>query len=68
MHVCRPSLADMQKFLGVTKSTIRCIPKEKKKEKCTSELNTIKRSDRPFETAVVDEGRILSLVKRKTSS
>ncbi|XP_011604426.1 male-specific lethal 3 homolog isoform X2 [Takifugu rubripes] len=55
------SLREIAKTLGVAKSTIWYILKKKE---CTGELGNVKRPGRPRKTPKVDDGKILSLVKK----
>ena len=54
-------IREIAKTLGVAKSTVWNILKKKE---CTSELSNTKRPGRPRKTTVVDDRRILSLVKK----
>ena len=54
-------IREMAKTLGVAKSTVWNILKKKER---TSELISTKRPVRPQKTTVVDDRRILSLVKK----
>lgn len=59
------SLREIAKTLGVAKSTIWYILKKKE---CTGELGNVKRPGRPRKTPKVDDGKILSLVKKNNLS
>ena len=54
-------IREIAKTLGVAKSTVWNILKKKERN---GELSNTKRRGRPWKTTVVDDGRILSLVKK----
>ena len=57
-------LREIAESLGVAKSTIWYIFMKKE---CTGELSNTKRPGRPWKTTKVDDGRILSVVKKNPS-
>ncbi len=56
------SITEIAVTLGVAKSTVWYILR--KKTECTGELGNIKRPGRPRRTTVVDDWRILSMIKK----
>ena len=58
-------IREMAKTLGVAKSTVWYILKKKER---TGELSNTKRPGRPQKTTVVDDRRIISLVKKNPST
>ncbi len=56
------SITEIAVTLGVAKSTVWYILR--KKTECTGELSNIKRPGRPRRTTVVDDWRILSMIKK----
>ncbi len=57
-------ISEIAGTLGVIKSTVWYILRKKER---TGELSTIKRPGRPWSTTVVDDRRILSVVKKTLS-
>ncbi len=58
------SIREIAGTLGVAKSTVWYILRKKRKKECTGEPSNIKRPGRPQRTTVVDDQRIISMVKK----